>query len=95
MRATKVHMMAPHQYVITEYRRTSTVTTFQSYNSTIAVREVSHSGEIKITVDRYKWDFSATTTRNLNRFLNVAPGEVKKRMELGLYRSADMNEGQN
>ena len=91
MRATKVHMMAPHQYIITEHRRTSTVTTFQSYDSTIAVREVSHAGVERVTIDADKWDFSATTSRNLNKFLRVEAGEVKKRLDSGEYRSATMN----
>lgn len=60
---------------------------FQSYNSLIAFRE--RTG--KVYLDKNYWDYSATTGKYRNNFLNEGIKETRKKIESGEYTLIDMN----
>ena len=62
-------------------------TYFQSYNSVIAFRD----NERKITLDEYYWDYSRTTGKYRNEFLGEGIADTRAKIELGVYKLADLN----
>jgi len=59
---------------------------FQSYNSIICVKA---NNEIYLDYDR--WNYSRTTSRYRNIFLNETTVETVKKIGLGTYGLADLN----
>ena len=59
---------------------------FQSYNSIICVKA---DGETYLDYDR--WNYSRTTSRYRNQFLNETTVETVKKIGLGQYAMADLN----
>ena len=62
-------------------------TYLQSYSSTIAFRDNKGA----ITLDESKWDYSVTTSRYRNEFLNEGIAETRKKIASGEYKLADLN----
>lgn len=62
-------------------------TYLQSYDSIIAFS----SNEGKITLDEYFWDYSKTTRKHLNSFLNENKKETEKKIKTGEYTLANLN----
>tara|TARA_R100001440_G_scaffold58_7_gene144 strand:+ start:898 stop:1176 length:279 start_codon:yes stop_codon:yes gene_type:complete len=63
---------------------------FQSYNTVIVRCTVE--GDKRVTyLDRDRWDYSVTTSKYRNQFLNCDTAEVKRRIKSGTYRLADLN----
>ena len=60
---------------------------FQSYRSMIA--KISNSG--KVFLDKNYWDYSATTGKYRNQFLNEKIAETRKKIESGQYILIDLN----
>ena len=60
---------------------------FQSYSSIIA--KISPSGAV--TLDEEKWDYSVTTGKYRNIFLGESKKETLAKIELGLYKLANLN----
>ena len=60
---------------------------FQSYNTIIAIKSF---GE-KTILDRDSWDYSVTTGKYRNQFLNEGIAETRKKIESGEYILADLN----
>jgi hypothetical protein len=60
---------------------------FQSYKSIIAFKD--NNGKIKL--DQYYWDYSRTTSRYLNRFLNMTSKEVKLLIKEGIIKLTNLN----
>ena len=60
---------------------------FQSYNSMIAM--VSFDG--KIYLDSYYWDYSKTTSKYRNRFLNMTTKEIKEAIKEGKITLTNLN----
>jgi DUF4097 and DUF4098 domain-containing protein YvlB len=60
--------------------------TFQSYNSVIAKK---HKG--KITLDSTYWDYSRTTGKYRNMFLNETVNETRQKIASGEYTLANLN----
>lgn len=60
---------------------------FSSYGTTIA--KVDSSGVT--TLDTAYWNYSATTTKYLSRFLGVSSKDIKKRVAGGTYVLTDLN----
>lgn len=60
---------------------------FQSYNSVIAFR----SNDGKITLDKYKWDYSTTTGKYRNMFLHETKKETEAKIASGEYALVDLN----
>jgi len=62
-------------------------TYFQSYDSVIAFRDNNR----KITLDDYYWDYSRTTGKYRNEFLGECIADTRAKIELGVYKLADLN----
>lgn len=61
---------------------------FQSYWSLIAFKPY---GMNKIILDQDKWDYSRTTGKYRNAFLNENTAETRKKIKQGEYLLADLN----
>lgn len=66
----------PNQFII----RTNEGTMFQSYNSNIAF--ISNDGNIVLGKN---WDYSKTTGKYRNLFLNETKKETQKKIDSGVY----------
>lgn len=64
-----------------------TGTMFQSYKSNIAFRTNTGS----ILLDSHYWDYSTTTGKYRNQFLNEGIAETRKRIKSGEYILTDLN----
>lgn len=64
---------------------------FQSYNSIIAVKDYNKGG--KITLDHDTWDYSVTTGKYRNQFLNEGIAETREKIASGEYKLANLNKG--
>ncbi len=65
---------------------------FQSYKSIIAKIEHLREGlGTRITLDEYYWNYSRTTSKYLSMFLNECTGDIKKKIEDGVYLLANLN----
>ena len=60
---------------------------FQSYDTLIA--KICLNGQVYL--DRDSWDYSVTTSKYRNKFLNTTTKETLKRISTGEYRLADLN----
>ncbi len=61
---------------------------FQSYSTVIAFKDTKTG---KIYLDKDKWDYSVTTGRFRNDFLNEGIAETRKKIEAGVYKLVDLN----
>ena len=61
---------------------------FQSYDTVIAFKPFSASS---ITLDKYYWDFSTTTSKYRNKFLNETKKETQAKINSGEYILGDLN----
>lgn len=64
--------------------------TFQSYDSVIAIKTV-WPDETRIELDRNTWDYSVTTGRFRNIFLNENIDETRKKIASGEYKLKQLN----
>lgn len=71
-----------NQFLIYEDNKTI----FQSYGTIIAVRE---NGQILL--DAEKWDYSKTTGKYRNQFLNETKKETEKKIAAGIYKLTNLN----
>ena len=85
MKAPKVEQLANNQFII----NCSDKTIFQSYNSIIAVKKLDGKGTV--ILDSYYWDYSRTTGRYRNQFLNEGIAETRKNIENGTYKLDNLN----
>ena len=60
---------------------------FQSYDTLIA--KICLNGQVYL--DRDSWDYSVTTSKYRNKFLNTTSKETLKRIDTGEYRLTDLN----
>ena len=74
-----------NQFII----RTDNARIFQSYSSTIA--KILNSGQIYL--DAYYWDYSVTTGKYRNQFLNEGIADTRKKIDSGEYILTDLNGG--
>lgn len=59
---------------------------FQSYRSIIAKKSQG-----KIYLDAYYWDYSTTTGKYRNQFLNEGIADTRKKIQSGEYILTDLN----
>lgn len=59
---------------------------FQSYNSIIVAKTPNG-----IILDSEKWDYSKTTGKYRNQFLNEGIAETRKKIASGVYKLQDLN----
>lgn len=78
----RVIPMGKNQYII----KSDGVRIFQSYDSIIAIKE----GKMVI-LDKNDWDYSRTTGKYRNKFLNENKATTEKKIESGEYYTADLN----
>ena len=78
----KVIPMGKHQYII----KSDKARIFQSYLSIIAIKE----GKL-VVLDKEDWDYSRTTSKYRNKFLNENKATTEKKIETGEYYLADLN----
>ena len=74
----------PNQFII----HTKTATYFRSYR-TIIIKRNDRNG--KIYLDKNSWNYSVTTGKYRNQFLNENIAETRKRIESGEYKLKDLN----
>jgi hypothetical protein len=75
-----------NQFIITGHDDSGIMTeTFQSYQTVIAERRAG-----RVTLDP-NWNYSRTTQKYLNRFLNSSKAEIEKRIESREYTVAPLN----
>ena len=60
---------------------------FQSYNSIIAKVDNDNN----ITLDSHYWDYSRTTSKYRNMFLNMSTDDIKKDIKLGNIKLDNLN----
>ena len=75
-----------NQFVIT---LTNSDAYFQSYESIIARRT---NATDTIELDEKFWNYSATTSKYLARFLGVPNKEIKQKVKSGEYKLVDLND---
>ena len=78
-----------NQIIITDSKKDSE--TFQSYDSIIAIKEKNKNGKRKILLDDYYWNYSRTTAKYRNKFLNETTEETKRKIKEGIYLLANLN----
>jgi hypothetical protein len=76
----------PNQFVIMQ----GDVSTFQSYDSTIAIID-GKSHPRKITIDPDYYDYSVTTMKYLSRFLGHGIAETRSNWRSGIYKTRSLN----
>ena len=83
-----------NQFLVTDLDGSSEY--FQSYNSMIA-KKVYHSSDIaeenviEILLDEKYWNFSNTTSKYRNKFLNETTKETMAKIKSGEYKLVDLN----
>jgi len=65
--------------------------TFQSYNSIIAVKGWTKDGKRKVILDDYYWNYSRTTSKYRNMFLNELTDDTKRKIKDGTYKLTNLN----
>ena len=78
-----------NQIIITDTKKDTE--TFQSYDSIIAVKGWTKDGKRKVTLDDYFWNYSRTTSKFRNMFLNETTEETKRKIKEGIYKLANLN----
>jgi len=68
---------------------------FQSYNSIIVKFEPSFNSDIKakVILDKTYWNYSVTTSKYRNKFLDETTQETKAKIKSGEYELEDLNCG--
>ena len=75
-----------NQFIITDYKNNCKI--FQSYESIIAIKDLNNN---KIYLDSYYWDYSTTTGKYRNIFLNEKKNETQKKINSKEYILKDLN----
>lgn len=88
--------VVPNQFIITDHGRGANGNflkreVFQSYDSVIAVRTAWDDGTIDVVLDEGAWDYSTTTGKYRNQFLNEAIEETRKKIHNGTYKLENLN----
>ena len=78
-----------NQFTIVGVEKGVTVEYFQSYNSIIVKKEYTSEG--KVYLDEHYWNYSTTTSKYRNQFLNETTKEIKRKIKNGTYLLVDLN----
>ena len=84
MKSTNSGRQIPNQFLIVDANHNHY---FQSYNSIIACR----TNEGKIYLDKDRWDYSVTTGKYRNMFLNENKAQTQYNINKGNYILTDLN----
>jgi len=77
-----------NQFIIT----TDNEEYFQSYKSIIAKKVLMNNQFFMIYLDKNYWDYSVTTGKYRNIFLNETKKETQKKIDNGTYILTNLNE---
>lgn len=85
-----------NQFIITEKGNGAngnfaTKEIFQSYDSVIAVKTTWLDGKINVELDPTYWDYSKTTGKYRNLFLNEKKPETEQKIKNGIYKLVNLN----
>ena len=80
-----IYSVQPNKWM--DGTETKSGTMFQSYDSNIVLRQ--YDG--KIFLDAEKWDYSTTTGKYRNLFLNETKKETEKKIKSGEYTLINLN----
>ena len=75
-----------NQIIISDYKKDKE--TFQSYHAIIVIKDYKKG---KTTLDEYYWNYSRTTSKYRNIFLNETTQETKKKIKDGTYKLTNLN----
>ncbi len=75
-----------NQFIINDYKNQKEI--FQSYKSIIAIKDLKKD---KIYLDSYYWNYSVTTGKYRNIFLNEKKNETQKKINSKEYILKDLN----
>ena len=64
---------------------------FQSYKSIIAKKVLMNNQFFMVYLDKTYWDYSVTTGKYRNIFLNETKKETEKKIKEGIYILTDLN----
>lgn len=78
-----------NQIIITDSKKDSE--TFQSYNSIIAVKTWNKNGKRKVLLDEFYWNYSRTTAKYRNIFLNEYTERTRNKIKSGEYKLTNLN----
>jgi len=81
---TKVSQLANNQFIV----NSEEFSMFQSYDSIIVKIELK---DYKIFLDSKYWNYSKTTSKYRNMFLNETTKEIKEKIEKGIYTLTNLN----
>lgn len=73
----------PNQFIINMKGKTF----FQSYDSTIAMKDKNGN----VTLDKNTWDYSTTTGKYRNQFLDEGIAATRKKIASGEYKMKNLN----
>lgn len=76
----------PNQFIIDASVEGKSIIYFQSYNSVIVKKE--HG---KVYLDVNKWDYSKTTGKYRNQFLNESKKKTLEKIKNGTYTLVELN----
>jgi hypothetical protein len=65
---------------------------FQSYKSIIAKKVLMNNQFFMVYLDKKYWDYSVTTSKYRNIFLNESKKETQKKIDNGIYILTNLNE---
>ena len=77
----------PNQFIITGEHNGQKGEFFQSYRTTIAFMPMSGAS---VVLDK-EWNYSRTTQKYLNQFLNSNKKEIEQRIDSGAYIVTELN----
>lgn len=81
-----------NQFIITGENDCGTFEIFQSYKSTIVKKQYGMEGDgAGIFLDETYWDYSVTTGKYRNLFLDEKKPETQAKIDSGEYILADLN----
>ena len=83
-----------NQFIVTNnHKMGNKIEYFQSYNSMIAKKIYNDLGAdvVETFLDRKFWNFSNTTSKYRNKFLNETTKETIVKIKSGVYKLVDLN----
>lgn len=82
-----------NQFVLTDTNKSGGARrVFQSYDTIIAVKSYDTITDKEyVTLDAEYWNYSRTTSKYRNEFLNETTKETEKKIKSGEYATADLN----
>ena len=83
----KVKQLANNQFIINDHENI----TFQSYDSIIVSIPANQSGKYPTLLDKTYWNYSKTTSKYRNKFLNETTKETQAKIYSGEYVLTDLN----